>query len=62
MQTIIVIIIVAIAAVYVGRIFLRGFKQEENGACGCTACPSSDSCTQPSAGDCCDAPSTQSDR
>ena len=50
MQTLIVILIVAVAAVYVGRIFYNGFKQKEGCACGCTSCSISDSCSEPATG------------
>jgi len=49
METLIVILIVAAAAVYVGRIFYKGFKQKDGCACGCTCCSISDSCSQPAA-------------
>ena len=47
METLIVILIVAAAAFYVGRIFYNGFKQKDGCACGCTCCGISDSCSQP---------------
>ena len=50
METLIVILIVAAAAFYVGRIFYRGFKQKDDCACGCTCCSVADSCSQPAAG------------
>jgi len=50
METLIVILIVAAAAVYVGRIFYKGFKQKDGCASGCTCCSVSDSCSQPAAG------------
>jgi hypothetical protein len=50
METLIVILIVAAAAVYVGRIFYKGFKQKDGCDCGCTCCSLSDSCSQPAAG------------
>ena len=49
MQTAIVILIVAGAALYVGRVFYRGFKQKESCACGCAGCDISDSCSEPAA-------------
>lgn len=49
METLIVILIVAAAAAYVGRIFYKGFKQKDGCACGCTCCSISDSCSQPAA-------------
>ena len=39
MQTIIAIFIVAIAAAFLIRNFLKKFKQEDACGCGCTACP-----------------------
>jgi hypothetical protein len=39
MQTLIVILIVAIAAVLLIRKFLKNFKQEDACGCGCTSCP-----------------------
>ncbi len=50
METLIVSLIVAVAAVTVGRIFYKGFKQTDGCACGCTCCSISDSCSQPAAG------------
>jgi hypothetical protein len=50
MQTLIVILIVAVAALYVGRVFYNGFKQKQGCACGCTCCSISDSCSEPAAG------------
>ncbi len=50
METWIVILIVAAATVYVGRIFYKGIKQKDGRACGCTCCGISDSCSQPEAG------------
>jgi len=50
METLIVILIVAAAAVYVGRIFYKGFKQKDGCGSGCTCCSVSDSCSQPAAG------------
>jgi type II secretory pathway pseudopilin PulG len=39
MQTLIVILIVAIAAAFLIRKFLKNFKQEETCNCGCSSCP-----------------------
>jgi hypothetical protein len=39
MQTLIVILIVAIAAAFLIRKFLKNFKQQEACGCGCTSCP-----------------------
>jgi hypothetical protein len=50
METLIVIVIVAVAAAYVGRIFYKGFKQKDGCDCGCTCCSLSDSCSPPAAG------------
>jgi len=46
METIIVVLIVAAAAVYVGRVFIRGFLKKGDCACGCSCCQLSDSCTE----------------
>lgn len=62
MQTTIVILIVAAAAVYVGRIFYRGFRQKDGCSCGCTCCSISDSCSQPEAGKVPDPSASQADR
>ena len=62
METLIVILIVAVAAVYVGRIFYKGFKQKDGCACGCTCCNISDSCSEPAAGKVRDTSPTQTDR
>jgi hypothetical protein len=47
METLIVFLIVAVAAAYVGRIFYRGFKQKNSCGCACTCCTLSDSCMEP---------------
>jgi hypothetical protein len=39
MQTLIVILIVAIAAAFLIRKFLKNFKQEDACGCGCASCP-----------------------
>lgn len=44
METLIVVLIVAIAAIYVGRVFYRGFVQKKSCACGCSACDITDTC------------------
>lgn len=49
MQTLIVILIVIAAAVYVGRRLYKGLKQKDGCACGCTCCDISDSCGDPAA-------------
>ncbi|BBO67764.1 hypothetical protein DSCA_16940 [Desulfosarcina alkanivorans] len=49
METTIVILIVVTAAVYVGRLFYRDFKQKDGCTCGCTGCSLSDSCSDPAA-------------
>ena len=61
MEILIVIVIVAAAAVYVGRIFYNGFKQKDGCACGCACCSISDSCDQPAAGNARDASVVQED-
>ncbi|MBW2435734.1 MAG: FeoB-associated Cys-rich membrane protein [Deltaproteobacteria bacterium] len=45
MQTIIVIIIVAIAAAFLIRKFLKNFKQEDPCSCGCSSCPADTAAT-----------------
>jgi hypothetical protein len=62
METLIVIVIVAVAAVYVGRIFYKGFKQKDGCACGCTCCSISDSCSQPAVSSTGDTPAVKEDR
>ncbi len=49
MQTLIVIVIVAIAAIYLGRRFYRSIKtpQANTCSCGCNGCTEVDSCEQP---------------
>jgi flagellar basal body-associated protein FliL len=49
MELLIVVLIVLAAAVYVGRVFYKGFKQKDGCACGCTCCSISDSCSEPPA-------------
>jgi hypothetical protein len=39
MQTLIVILIVAIAAAFLIRNFLKKFKHEDACGCGCSSCP-----------------------
>ena len=39
MQTLIVVLIVAIAAAFLIRNFLKKFKQEKACGCGCSSCP-----------------------
>jgi hypothetical protein len=45
MQTIIVIIIVAIAAAFLIRKFLKNLKQEDACSCGCSSCPADTAAT-----------------
>ncbi len=45
MENVTVAIIVAIAAIYVGRRFYRSVWKKETCDCACTCCASSDSCT-----------------
>lgn len=47
MQTTLVILMVAVAAIHVGRVFYKGLKQKENCACGCSACGIVDTCSEP---------------
>ncbi|WP_083456016.1 FeoB-associated Cys-rich membrane protein [Desulfosarcina cetonica] len=49
MQTLIVILIVAGAAVYLGWLFYRRFIQKTTCACGCSGCQAADSCSSPPA-------------
>jgi hypothetical protein len=51
MEIVVVILIIAAAAVYVGWVFYKGFRQKDGCACGCTCCSISDSCSQPEAAD-----------
>ncbi|MFO7713543.1 FeoB-associated Cys-rich membrane protein [Desulfosarcina sp.] len=62
METLVVFLIVAVAGIYVGRIFYKGFKQKNGCACGCTCCASSDSCGEPTAAKSSDAPPAKTDR
>jgi hypothetical protein len=39
MQTIVAILIVAIATAFLIRNFLKKFKKEDQCGCGCTSCP-----------------------
>jgi hypothetical protein len=45
MQTIIVIIIVAIAAGFLIRKFLKTFKRQDACSCGCSSCPADTAAT-----------------
>ena len=47
MELFIVILLVIAAAVYVGRVFYRGFRRKGDCACGCTCCDIADSCSEP---------------
>ena len=62
MEILIIVLIVAGAAVYVGRIFYRGVKQKDPCGSGCACCGSADSCTQPADRRAHDAQSSPSDR
>ena len=46
MQTALVVLIVIVAAVYVARVFFKGFKQKQNCACGCSGCGIADECDE----------------
>jgi hypothetical protein len=47
METIIVIIIVALAAAFLGRSYYKKYKSGRNqGSCGCTSCPADASCCE----------------
>jgi len=50
MQTLIVILIVAAAAFYVGRTFYRRFRQKGGCGCGCSGCGDADACIESSSG------------
>jgi hypothetical protein len=50
METLIILLIVVGAAVYVGRNFYRGVKQKDPCGSGCACCGSADSCDQPADG------------
>jgi hypothetical protein len=39
MQTLIVILIVAVAAAFLTRSFLKKFKRQDSCGCGCSSCP-----------------------
>ena len=62
METVVVILIIAAAAVYVGRVFYKGFRQKDGCACGCTCCSISDSCSEPAAANSREASSSPTDR
>lgn len=62
MEIVIVVLIVIAAAVYVGRVFYKGFKQKDGCACGCACCSLSDSCSEPAAANARDAATDQADR
>jgi hypothetical protein len=46
MENIIVIIIVALAAAFLGRSYYKKYKKGNQGSCGCSSCPSGSSCCQ----------------
>ena len=46
MENVIVAIIVAVAAIYVGRRFYRSISKKESCDCVCTCCTISDSCSE----------------
>jgi len=50
MQTVIVILSVVAAAVYLGRVFYKSIKQTDGCSCGCTGCGVSDARSQPESG------------
>lgn len=62
MEIVIVVLIVIAAAVYVGRVYYKGFKQKDGCACGCTCCSISDSCSDPAAISAREAATDQADR
>ena len=62
METVVVILIIVAAAVYVGWVFYKGFRQKDGCACGCICCSISDSCSQPAAVDSCEAPARRTAR
>jgi hypothetical protein len=62
MESLIILLIVVGAAVYVGRTFYRGVKRKDPCGSGCACCGSVDSCSQPADRDARDAGSTPADR
>lgn len=62
METVVVILIIAVAAVYVGWVFYKGFRQKDGCACGCTCCSISDSCSLPASANSREASSSGTDR
>ena len=50
MENIIVIIIVGLAAFYLGRSYYKKYKKKDKCSCGCTSCPTdASSCDLPQA-------------
>ncbi|WP_319526389.1 FeoB-associated Cys-rich membrane protein [uncultured Desulfosarcina sp.] len=50
MQTVIVVLSVVAAAVYLGRVFYKSIKQTDGCSCGCAGCGISDACSHPESG------------
>lgn len=50
MQTAIVFVIIAAAAIYVARVFYKGFKQKKDCSCGCSCCTTANICNSSSPG------------
>ena len=49
MDTLIVILIVVAAALYVGRTYYQRFVRKDGCACGCSGCDAADTCEAPEA-------------
>jgi hypothetical protein len=62
MEILIILVIVAGAAIYVGRTFYRGLKHNDPCGSGCACCGDADSCGPPADGGARDAPSAPVDR
>jgi len=62
METLIVMLIIAAAAVYVGRVFYKGFNKKGGCACGCTCCGISDACRDLTTGGTGESHTTRQDR
>ena len=46
METLIVVIIVGVAAGLLGRNYYKKYKKGNQGSCGCTSCPTDSSCCE----------------
>ena len=47
MQVLIVVIVVVLAALYAVKVLFRSYKKKPDCSCGCSSCPSADSCEDP---------------